>query len=387
MPRWNRIGGLDAIGTAKTDNMYHAGWAWAGSTPFRHTKLVASHFGGTRNPLVISWPKGIRPDSTPRSQFHHVNDVVPTLYDILGIKPPAVVNGIGQDPIDGVSMTYSFAAAAAPGRKITQYFENNGSRGLYHDGWYAAAFGPLTPWLTVSPGLDTWDANKDVWELYDLRHEFSQAEDLATREPERLGKMKQLFLAEAMKNKVFPIGAGLWTRLHPEDRVKVPYTRWRFDAATTRLPEFAAPGLGRESNRVTVDLEIDEKASGVVYALGGVAGGLTLYMDRGHLVYEYNMMMIERYSGRSPAPLSPGQHRITVDTTIAKPGAPAEVAVAADEREVFRVAVARTVPAAFSASETLDVGTDLGSPVALDYFDRRPFPFTGRIGTVDVELR
>jgi arylsulfatase len=383
----NRIGGLDALGTAKTDNMYHAGWAWAGSAPFRHTKLIASHFGGTRNPLVISWPKGIAPDKTPRPQFHHVNDIVPTIYDILGIRPPDVVDGVTQDPIDGTSMAYSFADATAPGRKTTQYFENNGSRGIYHDGWYAAAFGPLTPWLTVNPGLNTWDANKDVWELYDLRHDFSQADDLAANEPERLGEMTQLFLAEAKENKVLPVGAGLWTRLHPRDRVKVPYTRWRFDATTTRLPEFAAPGLGRERNRVTVNLEIGENASGVLYALGGIAGGLTLYMERGHLVYEYNMMMIERTSGRSIEPLSPGKHRITVDTTIAKPGAPAEVVVTADERELFRVAVARTVPAAFSASETLDVGTDLGSPVALDYFDRRPFPFTGRIGTVDVELR
>ena len=147
------LGGLDALGGPKVDNMYHAGWAWAGSTPFRYTKLVASHFGGTRNPLVISWPKGIKPDKTPRSQFHHVNDIVPTIYDLLGIKPPKVVNGFAQDPIDGVSMAYTFADAKAPGRKHIQYFDNNGSRGIYHDGWYACTFGPLIPWVTVQPGL------------------------------------------------------------------------------------------------------------------------------------------------------------------------------------------------------------------------------------------
>jgi arylsulfatase len=383
----DKIGGLDALGTAKTDNMYHAGWAWAGDTPFRYTKLVASHFGGTRNPLVISWPNGIKANKTPRSQFHHVNDIAPTIYEILRIKPPGEVNGLKQDPIDGVSMVYTFADAAAPGQKATQYFENNGSRAIYHDGWIAATFGPLVPWLAVSPDLDTWDANKDVWELYDLTHDFSEANDLAREEPARLATMQQLFLAEAEKNNVFPVGAGLWTRLHPEDRVKVPYTHWSFDSTTTRLPEFAAPGLGRESNRVTLDVDVGENASGVLYALGGVGGGLTLYMENGRLVYEYNMMMIERYIGHSIEALAPGKHKITVDTAIPKPAGPAEVGIVVDGQEVSRIPVKRTVAGAFSASETLDIGVDLGSPVSLDYFDRRPFPFNGRIEAVNVDLR
>ena len=384
----DKIGGLDALGTAKADNMYHAGWAWAGDTPFRYTKLVASHFGGTRNPLVISWPKGIKPDSTPRPQFHHVNDIAPTIYDILAIKPPDVVDGWKQLPIDGTSMVYSFADPSAPGRKTTQYFENNGSRAIYHDGWIAAAFGPLIPWLPVTPGLDTWDANKDRWELYDIRRDFSEADDLSAQQPQKLAEMKQLFLSEAKDNQVFPVGAGLWTRLHPEDRVKVPYSHWDFDATTTRLPEFAGPGLGRESNRVKVKLETKSAdASGVIYALGGISGGLTLYLDKGQLVYEYNMMMIERYIGRSPVALSPGTHQIAVDTSIGKPGGPAVVRISVDGQEVFTVDVKRTVAGAFSASETFDVGMDLGSPVSFDYFDRRPFAFSGRIGAVTVDLK
>ena len=383
----DKIGGLAVLGTEKTDSMYHAGWAWAGGTPFRHTKLVASHFGGTRNPLVVSWPKGLKPDKAPRSQFHHVNDIVPTIYDILGIKPPEVVDGWKQLPMDGVSMVYSFADAKAPGTKMTQYFENNGSRAIYHDGWIASAFGPLYPWLAVSPGLDTWDANKDRWELYDIRSDFSEADDLAAKEPERLAQMKKLFLTEAEQNLVFPVGAGLWTRLHPEDRVKVPYTHWTFNASTTRLPEFAGPGLGRESNRVAVELEVGQHASGVIYALGGIAGGLTFYMDKGVLVYEYNMMMIERYIGRSSQPLAPGKHTIVVQTTIGKPAGPAAVTISVDGKPAFTVDVKRTVAGAFSASETFDVGVDLGSPVSFDYFDRRPFPFTGKIGTVNVDLK
>ncbi len=383
----SEIGGLDALGTDKADNMYHAGWAWAGSTPFRSTKLVAAHFGGTRNPMVISWPKGIKPDPTPRAQFHHVNDIAPTLYDVLGITPPKVVNGYQQDPIDGVSLAYTFADAKAPGRKTTQYFENNGSRGLYHDGWFASTFGPLIPWLTVSPGLASWDADKDVWQLYDLKTDFSQAHDLAAKEPQRLAEMKQLFLAEAEKNKVFPVGAGLWTRLHPEDRVAVPYTHWDFDATTTRLPEFAAPGLGRQSTEVVLEVEIPANGSGVLYALGGVAGGLSLYLDAGHLVYEYNMMMIERSIGRSAAPLAAGKHRIIITTAIPKPAGAADVTITVDGAAVLNVPVARTVAGAFSASETLDVGTDLGSPVSLAYFDRAPFAFNGKIDAMSVDLK
>ena len=383
----NRLGGLDALGGPKMDNMYHAGWAWAGGTPFQHTKLIASHFGGTRNPLAVSWPARIKPDKVPRSQFHHVNDIAPTIYEILGIKPPKVVDGFEQDPIDGVSMVYSFNDPGSPTHKAKQYFDNNGSRGIYHEGWFASTFGPLTPWLTVSPGLANWDSAKDVWELYDLRADFSQADDLAAKEPRRLEQLKALFLDEAKDNKAFPIGAGIWLRLHPEDRVKTPYARWHFDASTTRMPEFTAPGLGRESNHVTVDAELGEKASGVLYALGGASGGLTLYLDDGYLVYEYNMMIIERYIARSAGRIAPGRHRIEVSTTVARPGAPAAVVLKVDGSEVATADVKRTVPAAFTASETLDVGIDLGSPVSLDYFDRRPFKFNGTITGVIVELR
>ena len=254
-----KMGGLDALGTPKTDSMYHAGWAWAGNTPFRHTKLVASHFGGTRNPMVISWPRGIKPDRTPRSQFHHVNDIVPTLYEVVGIRPPKVVDGYKQDPIDGVSLAYTFKDAKAPTRKKVQYFDNNGSRAIYQDGWVAATFGPLVPWLPGAPGLAEWDSAKDKWELYRITQDFSQADDLAAKEPQRLAQLRKAFDEQAKANKVYPLGAGIWLRLHPEDRIKTPYTSWQFDATTTRMPEFTAPGLGRESSTVTIDAEIGDE--------------------------------------------------------------------------------------------------------------------------------
>jgi arylsulfatase len=199
--------------------------------------------------------------------------------------------------------------------------------------------------------------------------------------------MKKLFLKEAEANKVFPIGAGIWTRLHPEDRVKTPYTHWSFDATTTRLPEFAAPGVGRESNRVLIEAEFGKEASGVLYALGGIGGGLTLYMDKGHLAYEYNLMMIARFKGRSEQAIQPGKHRIAVDTKIGKPGGPADVTISIDDVEAIHVKTAGTVAGAFSASETFDVGMDLGSPVSFDYFDRAPFRFDGKIEKVDVTLQ
>jgi arylsulfatase len=390
MAALDKLGGLDVLGSPKTDNMYHAGWAWAGNTPFHHTKLVASHFGGTRNPMAIAWPRRIQPDGKMRNQFHHVNDIVPTIYDILGIPLPKVVGGHKQEPMDGISLTYTFDRPEEPTRKKVQYLENNASRGIYSEGWYACAFGPFVPWDAPSTAkrLAHWDAYQENWELYDLASDFSQANDLAKVHPDKLEDLKKLFQEVSRDNLVWPVGAGLWLRIHPEDRIKSPYTKWRFDESTTRMPEFTAPGLGRQNSRVEIALTVPENASGVLYSLGGFAGGLALFMDKGRLVYEYNMMMIERYQARSAGLIAPGRHSITVETTLEsfRQMSAAAVVLKVDSEEVAKVVVARTVPAAFSASETFGVGIDLGSPVSPDYFDRRPFRFEGTIDRVDVEV-
>jgi arylsulfatase len=369
--------------------MYHAGWAWAGCTPFKSTKLVAAHFGGTRNPLVISWPKGIKPDKAVRSQFTHCVDIAPTLYQILGITPPKTVNGFEQMKIDGHSFAPNFDRADAPESNTGQFFDNNGSRAIYKDGWMACAFGPFVPWNQKASAerLKTWDSGTDEWELYHVTEDFSQADNLASKHPDKLTALKSEFLALAEENKDLPIGAGNWLRLHPEDRVKTPYQTWTFTANTRRMPEFTAPGLGRESNTVEIDLECGENASGVLYALGGSGGGLALYMDKGHLVYLYNMMIIEQYEARSTAPLAAGKHKITVDTTIAGPGREGSAVVKVDGSEIGTAVLKRTVAAAFTASESLDVGIDLGSTVSYDYFDRRPFAFSGGIMKMAVRLK
>lgn len=381
------IGGLEVLGSSKVDNMYHAGWAWAGSTPLRSTKLVAAHFGGTRNPMVVSWPGHIEPDKTMRSQFHHVVDIAPTLYEILEIPHPEVVHGHEQIPMDGTSLAYTFEDGDAEGRKDVQFFDNNGSRGVYHDGWYASTFGPLTPWLNAQAGLDQWDSAEDVWQLYDLNSDFSQARDLAAVHPDRLESMKELFMEVAEENQDFPIGAGIWLRLHPEDLQTTPYTSWKFTRSTRRMPEFTAPGLGRQSNTVELEIEIDENATGALYALGGASGGLVLYMDQGHLVYEYNLMIIERYTAKSRTPLSAGKHQVQVVTKIASPGKPGSVELMVDGAKVGEAKLSRTVPLVFTASETLDIGADLGSPVSPAYDGRRPFEFEGEIHSVHVQLQ
>lgn len=384
----NKIGGLEALGTAKTDNMYHSGWAWAGCTPFRSTKLVAAHFGGTRNPMVISWPGHITPDKTPRPQFHHVNDLAPTVYEILGITAPKVVNGFEQDPIDGVSMVYSFKDPKAAGQKKAQFFDNNGSRGIYSDEWYACTFGPLYPWVSAQKGLEQWDSEQDVWQLYDLRTDFTQAHDVSKDNPEKLKEMLALYDREAEANKDYPIGAGIWLRLHPEDRIKSPYRSWTFDQHSVRMPEFTAPALGNSSNKVVLAVEVGKDASGVLYALGGSGGGLTCYMDKGTLVYEYNMMIIHNWSASSASKLAPGKHSIEVTTNVKdnKPGGPATVTLVVDGKEVGRTQLLGTVPAAFTASETFDVGVDLGSVVSLKYMHRAPFKFNGMIHSAKVDL-
>lgn len=383
----DRIGGLDALGTAKTDNMYHAGWAWAGSTPFKGTKLMASYFGGTRNPMVISWPGRIKHDGKLRRQFSHVVDIAPTIYELLDIKPPKLVNGYEQLPIDGTSIAYTFDNPDAETMKETQFFDNNGSRSIYHDGWFASTAGPFIPWDTPGSAkrLADWDSAKDAWELYDLGSDFSQARDVAAKNPEKLEAMKRLFLEVAEENKDFPIGAGNWLRTHPEDRVKTAYDKWTFSQTTRRMPEFAAPGVGRQSSDVRISVELGDNANGVLYAVGGAAGGLSVYMQDGHLVYEYNMMIIENYQTRTDK-IPAGKHEIEIRTSIAKPAGPAEVVILVDGKEAARTTVKRTVPAAFTATESFDVGADLGSPVSQSYFDKRPFEFDGKIDGVKVEL-
>jgi arylsulfatase A-like enzyme len=383
------LGGLDVLGSPKTDNMYHAGWAWAGSSPYQGTKLLASYFGGTRNPLAVRWPARIKPDATPRAQFLHVNDVVPTIYDILRITPPRVVNGVPQDPFDGVSFTSSFSDAGVKVAKPTQYFDIMGSRGIYHDGWMASAVGPRLPWVAGLPeGIQEWTPDKDRWELYDLSKDWSQADDLAAGMPQKLADLKDLFLVELARNKGLPVGGGLWVPvLHPELRLAPPYTSWTLPGAITRIPEFAAPTLGNKHNVVSVDVDVPANASGVIYALGGFSGGLALYVKDGVLSYEYNLFEIQRTHIKAKSRLPAGKATIEVETAYLerKPAGPLKVEVRVNGKEVASGVVRVSAPLGFTANDALDFGIDLGSPVGIEYYDQAPFKFNGKVLGARVE--
>jgi arylsulfatase A-like enzyme len=385
----DQLGGLDVLGSPKTDNQYHAGWAWAGSTPYKGTKLLASHFGGTRNPMAIRWPIRIKPDRTPRPQFHHCNDLVPTIYELLGITPPLEVNGVPQDPIDGVSFAYTFDDPKTKGHMLTQYFEIMGSRSIYHDGWIASAFGPRVPWIPgAPPGLRDWTPDNDVWELYNLDDDWSQANDLAAKMPEKLAQMKDIFLIEATKNKALPIGGGLWVAaLHPEMRIAPPYTEWTFSGDTVRMPEFCAPALGNKPNVVTIDADIPANANGVLYKLGANSGGLTCFVEDGILCYEYNLFILQRTKIRAKQKLPVGKVKIEVETAYAvpKPGGPLNITLKVNGEVVATGQVPVSAPLLFTANDCLDIGIALGSPVSLDYYDKVPFKFNGTIEQVHVK--
>ncbi len=384
----DELGGLDVLGTAKTDNMYHAGWAWAGSTPYKSTKLIGAHFGGTRQPMAISWPKEIEQDGTPRPQFHHVIDIAPTLYEILDITPPQTVNGIPQDSIDGTSMLYTFEDPEAEGRRTMQFFDIMGSRGIYHDGWFAGTFGPREPWTPgVPPGIAEWDPQKDVWELYNIDEDWSQAHDLAAEMPEKVDMLKSMFLVESARNDNLPIGGGLWTVLYsPNDAPSTPYRNWTFRGPMQRMPEFAAPKLGKADSDVRIEAEIPAEANGVLYALGGFAGGLTLFMQDGHLVYEYNLFEISRTRFRSKEPLAAGDVVIEVRSRMAdaRPRSPLDIEITVNGKQVIAGQVPMTAPLLFTANDCLDIGSDWGSPVSTEYFDEAPFEFEGTLGVTTI---
>ncbi|MFF2487975.1 arylsulfatase [Microbacterium sp. NPDC058062] len=387
----DELGGLDVLGTPATDNQYHAAWAWAGSSPYQGMKLMASHLGGTRNPMFIQWPGRIEHDPVPRTQFHHVIDLAPTIYEILGISHPDTVNGIPQDPIDGTSFAYSIDDKTADGRHRVQYFEVMASRAIYQDGWMASTTGPRLPWVPGMPaGIHTWTPDDDKWELYNLDEDWSQSKDLAAEDPAKLAGLKELFAIEAAKNKVLPIGGGLWIApLHPELRISPPYTEWEFTGDTFRVPEFCAPALGNKPNVVTIEVKVGDKANGVLYKLGGAGGGLTAYVVDGVLTYEYNLFLVQRTTIAATEPLAAGDHTIEIETSyvVPKPGGPLSVVLRVDGTEVASGTVPVSAPLLFSANDCLDVGRAYGGAVSRAYADKMPFAFDGDIGRVHVAYK
>jgi hypothetical protein len=264
-----------------------------------------------------------------------------------------------------------------------------GSRSLYHDGWIASVFGPRPPWVPGNPpGIREWTPDNDKWELYNLDEDWSQANDLADKMPEKVAQMKEMFAIEAARNKVLPTGGGLWVPvMHPELRISTPYKEWTFVGDITRMPEFCAPALGNKNNVVSIDADIPANANGVLYSLGAFSGGLSCYVKDGTLCYEYNLFEIERTNFRAKEKLPAGKVKIEVETAYAilKPAGPLNVTMKVNGKVVAVGKVPVSAPLLFTANDCLDIGTDLGSPVSLDYFDNAPFKFNGKIEKVFVK--
>jgi arylsulfatase len=377
---------IDELGGPHTYNHYPAGWAHAGCTPFQWVKQIASHFGGTRNPMVVSWPRGITDKEGIRSQFHHVIDVAPTILEAAGITAPAVVNGVKQKPVEGVSMVYTFDQAQATSRRTTQYFEMLGNRAIYHDGWIAAAFRGRLPWAVAPPAYGIDDVR---WELYNVDKDFSQADDLATKEPKKLRELQDLFWVEAAKYNVLPIDDRVALRVNPLTRPTVTAGRTKFTyyPGTVRLPELSAPNMKNQSYSITAEVVIPPGgAQGMLVTQGGRFGGHALFVQDGKLVYVYNLAGAYVYTITSSKRLDPGEAtlRYEFSSDFGLRGAGGTGRLFINGKKVGEDRIEHTVPGRFSLDEGFDVGEDTGTPVCESY--QVPFKFTGTLKRVTIEL-
>lgn len=377
---------IDDWGGPSTYPHYAVGWAHAGNTPFQWTKQVASHLGGTRNAMAMCWPARIRPDGRVRPQFHHVIDIAPTVLDAAGIPEPKWVDGVAQRPMDGVSMLYATADASAPDRRRTQYFEMFGNRAIYHDGWTAVARHSI-PFEFVK---DLPPVTEDSWELYDLRDDFSQSNDLAAKDPTRLAELRELFDQEAVRNHVLPIDDRRIERLNAEvagrpDLVGSRTTVTLYDGMTG-IGENAFLDLRAKSHRIETEIEVGTApGAGVLVAQAGRFGGWSLYMKEGRVHHVHNFAGLESFAVASKAAIAPGAHTVRYefirDAQAGTTGGMSRLFV--DGTLVGEARVGRTMPYAYSTDEGVDVGRDCGTPVTPDYAERDN-AFNGRIAKVVV---
>jgi len=376
---------MDELGSVTTYNHYPVGWAHAMDTPFQWTKQIASHFGGTRNGLVISWPARIKDKGGIRSQFHHVIDIAPTILEAVGVPSPSVLNGVPQKPVEGTSMIYTFDDANAPSKHRTQYFEMFANRAIYNDGWVAATTPPVAPWVMgQSPDVDDYQ-----WELYNVADDFSQAVNLADKEPAKLRELQDLFWIEAAKYDVLPLDNSKVERFDVSLRPSLTRGRTVFTyyAGQTRIPEGTAPDFKNKSFKIGADVAIPAAgADGVIATQGGRFNGWGLYLLRGQPVFHYNLAGVQRFSVAGKAKLAPGKHVVVADFEYdgGGIGKGATVTIRVDDQPVAQGRVDRTYPFRASLDETLDIGEDTGTPVSEDY--HVPFRFNGELNRVLIRL-
>ena len=380
----------DNLGTWKTHNHYPAAWAHAMNAPFQWVKTTASHYGGSANGMVISWPAHIRDRGGIRPQWHHVIDIVPTLYEATGIEPPSMVNGVAQKPIEGVSMAYSFGSPKTPSTRHTQYFEVFAHRAIYHDGWIAC---------TTPPYGGTWEdqtkfnrvdvINGYQWELYHVDKDFSEADNLADKYPDKLHDLQLLFYAEAAKYNVLPLDDSGTERMAPGIRPSLTAGRTEFvyTGPVKRIHEGSAPDIKNKSFSITADVVLPKgNEQGVLVTQGGLSGGFALVLEKGKPVFYYNMANVAHYNVAAREPLIPGKHTVVFDFQYdgGGLGMGGKGILGVDNKQVAQGRFEKTVPFRFSFDETFDIGEDTGTPVDLSY--DVPFKFTGRIEKVVINL-
>jgi arylsulfatase len=394
MKLMDAYGGIDAWGGPIMQPHFSCAWAWAGNTPFQWGKQVASHFGGTRNPMVVSWPSRITDKGSVRSQFTHAIDVVPTILESAGVSAPKEFNGIEQMPIHGVSFAYTFADASAPGRHTQQYFEIFGNRAMYKDGWIACARLDRVPWKTdpgtiarLRPG--SWNPEKDKWELYQIDEDFSEANDLAAEHPEKLRELQQLFWADAEKYHVLPLLAGLgpFFGFGPPPSTQSKFTYY---PGTENIGAGMIPPVYNRSFTITADLEIPAGgADGVIVAESDVMGGFSLYVEDGKLRFTYSFLGVKVETLTATEDLPTGKMQVRYEFLADAPGKPATGGrgrLFIGEKQVGENHIDHTCPQRFTSYAGMDIGKDNGDPVSLTYRAKSPFAFTGKIEKVVFDL-
>ena len=388
----------DVWGTDRTYNHMSIGWAWAFDTPFSWTKQIASHFGGTRQGMAISWPAVIKDKGGIRNQFHHVIDVVPTILEAAHIQQPKVVDGIPQSPIEGVSMMYTFDAknANAPSTHTTQYFEMFADRAIYQDGWIASTKVLRPPWVTVAklPAPQEYP-----WELYDLRNDWTQSEDVAAKYPDKLKELQSLFWKEAEKYQVLPLDSSLVTRIiAPRPSLSAGRTSFTWTRPITGIPNGDAPSLLNASYNFRADVEIPQGgAEGMMITQGGRFGGYGFYLVKSKPVFTWNLVDLKRVRWEGPE-LAPGKHQLEFDfrydglgpATIAfgnfsGVGAGGTGVLKVDGNPVATEKMEHTIPFILQWDESLDIGSDTGTPVNDDDYST-PFVFTGKLDKVTLNI-
>jgi hypothetical protein len=381
---------IDELGGPLAYNHYPVGWAHAMDSPMQWTKQVASHFGGTRNGMVISWPARIKDKGGIRSQFSHLIDIVPTIYEAAGIAPPDVMDGVEQKPLDGTSLMYTFDDAEASDRHTTQYFELVGNRAIYKDGWMASTTPLRLPWVTLGPPVDPDDFK---WELYNIDEDFSQANNLVEKNPAKLKELQAAFDAEAKKYNVYPLDSSAAPRLNPMIRPSLTRGRSEFTyyPGMIRIPEGSAPDFKNKSWTVAAEVVIPEGgASGVLATIGGRFGGWALLMQDGkpEFAYAFSNQLEHKYRVRSDQPIPAGNHvvRIAFRYDGGGFGKGATGVLLVDEKQVGEGRIPHSIGIRFSLDETFDIGEDTGNPVVEDYVNKMPFRFTGILKRVTVVL-